>query len=139
MNKLTLLALIVTIFSLFGCDRQYKIAKIIPGKTKVQTAITYLNAPVESKTSTFDANSTFYKWKDVSLVVQNNIVTSLHREPASHEVYLQFWRQHYKNFKTDFKRVNNNSLWQLTIFDKNISVIYDENNDRVTRVIHYGK
>lgn len=138
MRKMYPLAIILSIFSLFSCTRQYKIGKIIPGKTDIKTAINYLNTPLESKQSSFDQNSTFYNWKDISLIVKNDIVNSIHRNPANHEVYLQFWRQHYKEFGSEFKKTNTNSLWQLVIPDKNISIIYDENSDRVTKVIYYA-
>lgn len=139
MSKVIILVMIVALFSIFGRDRQYKIGKIVPGKTNIKSAISLLGTPIESKPSSFDKESTFYKWKEVSLVVSNDIVTSLHRAPASHETYLQFWRQHFKDYSSEFKRVNNDSLWQLTITDKNLSVIYDENSDQVTKVIYYAR
>lgn len=138
MEKLRLMALIVTVFSLFGCDRQYKIGKIIPGHTNIKTAIQLLNSPIESKESTFKKEATFYKWKDINLVVENEIVTSVHRRPSSHEQYLQFWRQHYKEHNSILKKLDSQNLWQFTIENKNISVIYDENSDRVTKVIYYA-
>jgi hypothetical protein len=71
------------------------------------------------------------------------LVTAIHRKPANHEVYLQFWKQHYQQEQTSFTQVKSEvnaqeNLWQLNIPSKGINVIYDENSDRVTRVIYYA-
>jgi len=142
MIKSNALLFIILLLSFFGCSRQYHIAKIIPGNTTLEEALNHLDDPQLARTSQFDSSTHYYVWEDVSLQIKNKVVHSIHRTPASHEKHLQFWKQYYKNQDTRFSQIPSTSpderLWQFDIPSKGINVIYDENNDQVTRVIFYA-
>jgi uncharacterized protein (DUF1499 family) len=72
MIKLYSVVITVIIFISFGCTRQYKVAKIVPGTTTLNQALDYLDQPVTSKKSQFDPSSHFYAWDDVSLQARDN-------------------------------------------------------------------
>lgn len=133
---LTLLLMLVT-----GCSRSFHIAKIVPGKTSAQEVLHRLNEPLILKKSSYDPKTEIFAWDDVSVQVKNNVVTAVHRSPASHEKYMQFWKHHYQDENTNFKPVQDKgskeSYWQFTIPAKGINVIYDEKTDEVVRVIYY--
>ncbi len=130
------------LLSISACSRQYKIAKIIPGNTSIQSALTLLDEPEVAEKSSLNSNFETFIWRDVSLHVHNSIVKTIHREPASHEKTIQFWKQEHKKIHTSFDKVSNQvngqeSLWKFNIPSKGINVIYNENLDQVTRVIYY--
>lgn len=140
-SKITLM--LILLLSFFSCSRQYKIARVIPGSTYIDQAVLLLDEPVISKNSSLTFDHKIYIWKDLTLQVNpDNLVTAVHRQPASHEKTLQFWKQYYKDTETDFYKISTDkssqeSLWQFTIPNKGMSVIYDENIDQVTKVILY--
>lgn len=142
MIKSSKLLFIILLISCFGCSRQYHVAKITPGHTTLEEALDHLNDPQVARTSKFDSSTQYYVWEDVSIQIKDNIVHSIHRIPASHERYLQFWRQYYQDQQTRFSQIPSTSpderLWQFDVPSKGINVIYDENNDQVTRVIFYA-
>jgi len=126
----------------FGCSRQFKVARVIPGQTYIDQAVNILDEPDVAENSTLSRGHRVYIWRDVTLQVdQQELVTAVHRSPASHEKTLQFWKQYYKNTDTTFQKITNSqsqeSLWQFDIPTKGMSAIYDENIDQVTKVILY--
>lgn len=128
--------------TLFGCSRQFSIAKVVPGKTSTAEAIKYLSEPDKYNKSSFNKNEEVLIWNDVLVQTNNELVTSVHRRPASHERKLQFWRQHYKDQVQNFNKVHtspydSDHIWQLDFPSKGINVIYDETQDQVIKVVHY--
>lgn len=146
-EKLSMKLLILTIhisllLTMASCSRQFKIAKVVPGQTHVDTALYYLDEPVYAEHSTLGRGSQIYIWDDVSVQVSNEIVTAVHRKPAEHEETLQFWQQHYKNSIKKLVKVTNSyktgeELWQLDLPQYGLNVIYDERNDKVIKVVKY--
>lgn len=126
---------------LTGCSRSFHVGRIKPGKSSIEDAIKRLNEPLVVKKSTFDPETEIFAWEDLTIQAKNDTVTAVHRKPASHEKYLQFWQQHYKDEQTIFGPINagglKESLWQFNIPHRGINVIYNENNDEVVRVIYY--
>jgi hypothetical protein len=141
--KLTNYLVIFTfIFTLIGCSRQFKIAKVVPGKTSTLEAIRHLDEPDMFNKSSFNQSEEVLIWKDVVIQTKDELVTSVHRKPASHESSLQFWRQHYRDqtqvfSKVDSRHVQSDHIWQLDFPRKGVNVIYDETQDKVIKVVHY--
>lgn len=142
--KVLKVALTLTfIFSFLSCSRQFQIARIVPGQTYVDEALDILDEPDIAENSSLNRTHQVYIWNDVTLQINNQeVITAVHRMPASHEKSLQFWRQHYQDQNTNFKRVNSpgntqETLWQFDIAHKGMSAIYDQNIDEVTKVILY--
>lgn len=131
------------LFTFFGCSRQFKIARVVPGETYIDQAVNILDEPDIAERSSLSSRHAVYIWRDVTLQVDNReIVTAIHRKPAKHEETLQFWKQHYKDFNTSFSSItlkgnSQESLWQFDIPQKSVSVIYNQNNDKVVKVILY--
>lgn len=126
----------------FGCSRQFKVARVVPGETFIDQAVHILDEPDVAENSTLARGHRVYIWRDVTLQVDHqDLVTAVHRSPASHEKTLQFWKQYYKDTDTNFKKITSSqlqeSLWQFDIPSKGMSAIYDENIDQVTKVILY--
>ena len=142
--KVLKVALAVTfLFSTLSCSRQFKIARVVPGETYIDRAVSILDEPDIAEKSSLSSNHMVYIWQDVTLQVNNEeIITAVHRKPAAHEESMQFWKQHYQDDQTSFnsilpKRNSQESLWQFSIPTKGMSVIYNENNDKVVKVILY--
>lgn len=142
--KVLKVALAVTfLFTIFGCSRQFKIARVVAGQTYIDKAVDILDEPDIAEKSSLSSNHMVYIWRDVTLQVNNEeMITAVHRKPAAHEESLQFWKQHYQDSKTSFssitpQRNSQESLWQFSIPEKGMSVIYNENNDKVVKVILY--
>jgi hypothetical protein len=142
--KVIKIALAVTfLFSISSCSRQFKIARVVPGETYIDQAVDILDEPDIAEKSSVSPRHMVYIWQDVTLQVdQNEIITAVHRKPANHEGSLQFWKQHYQDNQTSFNNINSQgnsqeSLWQFSIPSKGMSVIYNENNDKVVKVILY--
>ena len=139
--------LITFIFTFFGCSRQFQIARVVPGKTEIHDLRQYLGVPevlTDQNSSTFNPNEEILVWKDVLVQVHKdeNTVTAIHRQPASHEKSLQFWRQHYKNNVQNFSKVKSRfysaeHMWQLDLPQLGINVVYDETKDEVVKVVYY--
>lgn len=139
--------LIITIqflllLTLSACSRQFKIAKVVPGQTHVDDALHLLEEPIYAEVSTLDRRSEVYIWDDVSVQISNEMVTAVHRKPASHEETLQFWHQYYKDSDKSLEKVKNTfdtgeELWQMNLPHYGLSVIYDERNDKVLKVVKY--
>lgn len=143
MKVLKLAFAITFLLSFVGCSRQFQIARVVPGQTYVDEALDLLDEPDLAEQSTINHSHHVYIWRDVTLQINSQeVVTAVHRKPANHEKTLQFWKQHYQNDFTQFKKVNalgqtQESLWQFDIPQKGMSAIYDENLNEVTKVILY--
>jgi nicotinamidase-related amidase len=144
--KVLKLALAITfLMSFFSCSRQFKIARIQPGQTYTDQAVKLLDEPDVAERSAINPNFQVYIWQDVSLQINNEeIVTAIHRKPNKHEKTLQFWKQHYQDQETNFRRISSlerseQLLWQFDIPKEGMSAIYDETIDEVTKVILYEK
>ena len=141
--KITKVVVIFTIIlASTSCTRRFKVAKVIPGKTTTSQALEFLDEPRYFEKSSFNRGQEVLIWDDVTIQAQNDLVTAVHRKPASHEASLQFWRQHYKASTQKFNRVkprleNGEHIWQLDLPEHGINVIYDENIDQVVKVIYY--
>lgn len=142
--KMLKMALAVTfLVSFIGCSRQFKIARVVPGETYVDTAMYILDEPILAETSSINRSHQIYIWEDVTLQVNSReVVTAIHRIPASHEKTLQFWKQHYQEEATSFKKVipntkSQDAIWVFDIPHRGMSAVYDENIDQVTKVILY--
>lgn len=130
------------LLTLSSCSRQFKIAKVVPGQTHVDDALHLLDEPIYAEVSTLGRSSEIYIWDDVSVQVKEEMVMAVHRKPASHEETLQFWHQYYKDKTKSFQKVSNNFdtgevLWQMNLPHYGLSVIYDERNDKVIKVVKY--
>lgn len=131
------------LFTFFGCSRQFKIARVVPGDTFIDQAVDILDEPDIAEKSSISPGHTVYIWRDVTLQVnRDEIVTAIHRKPANHEKTMQFWKQHYKDENTKFSSVNSQSnskesLWQFDIPQRGMTAIYNENIDQVVKVILY--
>jgi hypothetical protein len=130
------------ILTLIGCSRQFQIAKVVPGKTSTLQAIKFLDEPDMYNKSSFNKTEEVLIWKDVVVQTKDEVVTSVHRSPASHEKSLQFWRQHYRDQDQNFNKVttkfnSSDHIWQLDFPNKGINVVYDETKDQVIKVVHY--
>ena len=140
MKKINLTLIMTFILTFASCSRDFKVARINPGSTYIADAIDILDEPEIRDASFSSKGSMLYIWNDVSLQVdKSEIVTAIHRTPASHEKSLQFWKHQYKELNTQFNKVSNSqsNLWQFNIPEKGINVIYDERADIVTKVILY--
>ena len=143
MKVLKLAFAITFLLSFIGCSRQFQIARVVPGHTYVDEALNLLDEPDIAEQSTISRSHAVYVWRDVTLQINSQeVVTAVHRKPASHEKTLQFWKQYYQNENTDFKRVQSlsksqESLWLFDIPHRGMSAVYDENIDEVTKVILY--
>ena len=130
------------IFTLIGCTRQFQIARVVPGKTTTLQVIRYLDEPRMFNKSSFNQAEEVLIWDDVVVQMRDDLVTSVHRQPASHEKSLQFWRQEYKNDKQNFNKVSSRfasteHIWQLDFPSKGVNVVYDETKDEVIKVVYY--
>lgn len=138
---------LIFIFTLFGCTRQFQIARVVPGKTDLNEVRRYLGTPnlaSENTSSSFNPHEEIMVWDDVlvQLHKDDNVVTAVHRMPASHEKSLQYWRQHYRGKVQNFRKVNTKfyaaeHTWQLDLPNLGINVIYDESKDEVIKVVYY--
>lgn len=143
MKVLKLAFAITFLLSFISCSRQFQVARVVPGQTYADEALDLLDEPDVAEQSTIKAGNTIYIWRDVTLQINSQeVVTAVHRKPASHEKTLQFWKQQYQNDYTKFTKVKalgqtQESLWQFDIPQKGMSAIYDENIDEVTKVILY--
>lgn len=139
MKRLIIFTTLLITFA--SCSRQYKIARVVAGDTYIADAIDILDSPTLTDKTYNDKGHTLYIWEDVSLQVnQEEVVTAIHRQPASHEKTLQFWKHQYKSENTQFNKVSSSGqsdLWQFNIPAQGINVIYDERIDTVTKVIFY--
>jgi len=142
MKMLSFTTHILLLLTITSCSRQFKIARVVPGQTHVDTALYILDEPIYAENSSLDSRSQIYIWEDVSVQVQNEVVKAVHRKPVSHETTLQFWQQYYKSSNKQLSKVMNSyetgeDLWQLDLPEYGLNVIYDERNDKVIRVVKY--
>lgn len=133
---------ILLLLTLSSCSRQFKIAKVVPGQTHVDDALHLLDEPIYAEVSSLNKRAEIYIWEDVSVQVSEEMVTAVHRKPAGHEETLQFWHQYYKDDSKTFKKVSNSFdtgevLWQMNLPNYGLSVVYDERNDKVIKVVKY--
>jgi hypothetical protein len=141
--KITKVVVIFTILLIStSCARRFNIARVTPGLTSTSQAIKYLSEPQYFDHSAFNSREEILIWDDVTLQTNDDVVTAVHRTPASHESSLQFWRQHYKQSTQNFSKVNNRfesgeHIWQLNLPQHGINVVYDESLDKVVKVIYY--
>jgi hypothetical protein len=143
--KMLKLALAVTLLSSFmSCSRQFKIARVVPGQTYIDTALNILDEPDDlAESSSISPSHQLYIWPDVTLQVdREEVVTAVHRKPASHEKTLQFWQQHYQENETSLKKIvpkhkTQDSIWVFDVPEHGMSAVYNENIDQVTKVILY--
>lgn len=140
MNILPVYIILITSL-LVSCSRDYKIAKIIPGKTSMTETLELLDEPIRAKTSTFNEKVEVFIWKDVTVQFQKSRVFAVHRTPSSIESSLQFWRHRFKNDAETLYPVKDvigaEKLWQMDFKGHGLSVIYNERDDKVVKVIHY--
>lgn len=135
--------------TLFGCSRQFYVAKIVPGKTYLSDVIKDLgeaNNVYKPSTNEAGGKAQVLVWKDFSVQATDqdfdSVVTVVQRKPAAYESSLQFWRQQYKGTKQRFNKVQGRydtgeHLWQLNIPNERINIIYDESKDKVVEVMYY--
>ena len=145
MKVLKLAFAVVFLISFTCCSRQFKVARIKPGLTYIDEALNILSDPDLAENSTINTTHQVYVWSDVTLQVDNQeIVTAVHRKPASHEKTLQFWKHFYQNDNTSFQKMKSRhktqeSLWVFDVPHRGMSAVYDENIDEVTTVILYER
>ena len=140
MKSVSFLIFTILLTTFTSCTRQYKVAKIIAGKTFIDEAVDILDEPQMVEKSAVKAGNSLYVWEDVTLQVNTQfVVTAIHKQPIEHETTLQFWKHHYKEIQTTFTKIQSSPsiLWQFNIPSKGINVIYDERVDKVTKVIFY--
>tara|TARA_Y100000768_G_C23991267_1_gene693518 strand:+ start:11380 stop:11751 length:372 start_codon:yes stop_codon:yes gene_type:complete len=121
---------------------------VVPGKTDINQVRQYLGEPnitPELASSSFNPHEEILIWEDVlvQLNKNENIVTAIHRQPASHEKSLQFWRQHFKGKVQKFQKVQTKfyaaeHIWQLDLPNLGVNVVYDESKDEVIKVVYYA-
>lgn len=125
---------------LVSCSRDYKIAKIIPGQTNVAQTLELLDEPIRAKKSDFHQESEIFIWKDVSVQFKKARVFAVHRTPSSIESSLQYWRHRYQDLNSVSPLESfstSEKLWQFNYEKHGLSIIYDERDDKVVKVIHY--
>lgn len=139
MNTLPLYIILMTSL-LVSCSRDYKMAKIIPGQTDVARTLELLDEPIRAKKSDFDEKSEVFIWNDVTVQFKNSKVFAVHRAPSSIESSLQYWRHRYKDINAIYPvklTSSSEKLWQFNYEKRGLSIIYNERDDKVIKVIHY--
>ena len=132
---------LLCLFTVISCSRQFHVAKLIPGQTYTDEAVSRLGDP--DFTQFENPTKQVMVWKDVTIQAREDLITVVQRAPATYETKLQFWRQHYKNYPQQFTKIENSAeagehLWQLHLPSQRMNIIYDETRDTVTEVMYYN-
>jgi hypothetical protein len=131
MKYFKLVFIITFALTFSSCSREINLSQISPGDTNISEAIELLKKPV------FKSDS-LYVWKDISLQIDSNeVVSAIHRSPASHEKSVGFWKNQYKKIEKTSKKVVNASsnLWELNIPSKGINIIFNKKSNEVSKII----
>lgn len=75
--------------------------------------------------------------------VQEGVVVAEMREPVGEEVSLIYWRHQFRDCTTSFNSLGSSddhseSLMELACPSMGLKIIYDENIERVIRVVHHA-
>lgn len=81
---------------------------------------------------------------DEKYQISQDVVVAGFRNPSNDERSLLYWRHQFKDCSTSFKEMQKpdthlHALKELTCAKSGLSVIYDPNVDRVTRVVEHAE
>lgn len=155
MNKLTAILLLATITAIAGCGTKTTSSK------KSTTTSTGLPETIQLGQSTAEDVKKELGEPDYTYTMNESIVSSyagnmsikftqnkakaFFRNPSDNEVYLQYWLQKWKDKKTkqdpiaETKNVHGQYEYQLACAEDNTTIIYNNENGTVKRVIYYEK
>jgi hypothetical protein len=134
--RIYFLVLIIFICSCSKGVTPSAVQKIEPGITTIKDVISWLNEPDTIIPPHDQFNSETYIWDDLSIQIEKQFVKSIVRPAYGDETSIQHWFYQYKKNSTHLARIDENN-WKLEVPSEGITVMYDKQQDKVTKVIHY--
>lgn len=123
-----------------GCHEVHPlqgIRDIRPGSTSLQEALKILEDPERVTNVETQPGTQIFHWEEYSLQVEQKVVSAVFREPTANETSFLYWRHAYRQTPSELKKIKESSIWQFTVPQAGIAVIYDEELDQVTKVVRY--
>ncbi len=125
---------------LAGCNKLVPlkgIKDIRPGETSLHEALKILEDPIRVTSPIGSDQRQIYHWEEFQLQIDNRHIQAVFREPLEIEKSFLYWRHAYRGVQSNMTKLANQELWQLTVPSEGLAVIYDSQNDVVTKVILY--
>lgn len=142
------------VLSLLACGRgnsSKKNTTALPGLPETvrlgETTATEIDKELGEPTNSYEIKDAVVQtYEDGKAIkIEDNVAKSYFRDPEGNEVYIQFWLQKWKTQTTMSekievsKNVHGQMDYQLINKEEKTTVIYDSENGRVKRVMHYEK
>lgn len=139
MKRKTFKILLFTV--LFVSCSKHDVEEIMPGETTVVEAVNLLGEPLKVSPSSFNKSDEMFHFEQGVIQVEKKQVKVVFRKPLDdEEENLQFWREKFKENKSEWNPVRAPSgigLFELKYPEKGTALIYDSNVEKVIKVIKY--
>lgn len=135
---------VVVLMALYACSAP-KRGKVEYGVTTVAQLKAELGGPVGEQPATENQPQQVLLYpENQKFQIEGKVVTAGFRDPTEEERALLYWRHRFRNEETTFTAVSSAGAsthlapeMQLRCLSQGITIIYDPNQDAVTRVVEH--